>query len=101
LLVPARRVAGIEVPEDDRHAILLLDVVGDVLVDATVRRAMEEVPLETSDDSNAINIACCAPKEFGLDTQDLYKGLFESLNLDVDLIIADRLEVGMTPGVRG
>jgi len=43
----------------------------------------------------------CVPEELGSDTQDLYKRLIKSLDFDVDLLMGDRLEVGMTPGVRG
>lgn len=43
----------------------------------------------------------CIPEELGLDTEDLYKCLVKPLNFDVDLSMADGLEVGMAPGVRG
>ena len=41
------------------------------------------------------------PKKLWTDTKDLYKRLVKALNFVVDLIIAESLEVRMTPGVRG
>jgi len=73
------RITRIEVPKDNRLSVLLLNVVGDLLVDTTVRRTKKLWP----------------------DTKDLYKRLVKALNFVVDLIMAERLEVGMTPGVRG
>jgi len=43
----------------------------------------------------------CEPKKLWPDAEDLYKRLVKTLNFVVDLIMAERLEVGMTPGVRG
>ena len=43
----------------------------------------------------------CEPKKLWPDTKDLYKRLVKTLNFVVDLIMAERQEVGMTPGVRG
>jgi hypothetical protein len=66
-LASTLRIARIEIPKDNGLSVLLLDVVGDILIEATVRRA----------------------EEFGLDAEDLYKRLVKSLNLDVDLSKAD------------
>jgi hypothetical protein len=79
LLGSSLRITRIEVPKDNRLSVLLLDVVGDLLVDTTVRRT----------------------KKLWADTKDLDKRLVKALNFVVDLIMAESQEVGMTPGVRG
>lgn len=44
---------------------------------------------------------CYEPKKLWSDTEDLYERLVKTLNFVVDLIIAESLEVGVAPGMRG
>lgn len=41
------------------------------------------------------------PEKLWPDTEDLYERLVKTLNFVVDLIIAESLEVGMAPSMRG